>query len=141
MPPPWETWRQDFNDKLDRWGEEKLHLRPSHSKPLQKKNATYEERLARMRSGGGAEGAVLGQTYHRSVPPPPQPLSNEGLSVAGGASIPASQAPTASTTPLHLQFSRFTETDKQAFFALLDEYFMNRSSGGDIWYVLQGVHG
>jgi len=136
MPPPWETWRQDINDKLDRWGEEKLHLRQSHSKPLYKKDATYEERLARMRSGGGAEGAIQGQTYHRTVPPlPPQPTDIGNNFATERSSVPTPQAPPTAAAPLHLQFSRFTETDKQAFFALLDEYFVKRSSGGDMWYV------
>lgn len=119
---------------MDRWGEEKLNLRPGHSKPLHKKNATYEERLARMRSGGGAEGALQAQTYQRSMPPPPPQFSNENTHF-GSAPTPASSLPPSSATPTHLQFSRFTEAEKQAFFALLDEYFANKSSGGDMWYV------
>ena len=166
---PWDQWRHDVNNKLDKWGEEKLHM-PAHSEKTfgksfgKKRNMSYEERLASLRSGGGAMGAMETQPRPRAVPPPP-PGHEPDFSSTYTSSPTASQAPpppqstrslsseTASTPTTasthasfstgagsggttHIEFSRFSESDKQAFFALLDEYFVKRSSGGgDMWYV------
>lgn len=112
MPAPWDQWRHDINEKMDRWGEDKLHLGKN-------KSGSYEERLARMRAGGGAYGTVVGegQPRLRAVPPPPPGAST---------SVPSYSAPLSPMSPPsadvpHIQFSRFTEADKHAFFALLDE--------------------
>lgn len=93
---PWDQWRHDFNAKVDRYGENQMNKvfkgRAS--------SGTYQERVARARQGNTG-GPTDGK---RSMPPPPPGMSGAG---AGDA--------------LHIQFSRFTEDDKQAFFQLLDE--------------------
>ena len=138
MPPVWEQWRQDFNNRLDKVGED--HLKLPSALPGKSKSGTYEERLARARSGGGAAGtqaASLGLEPRkpRNVPPPPPgssgipPPSNAAaappLHPAGSApTLPARSDPLPTYTPpagVNLQFSRFTENDKREFFQLLDE--------------------
>lgn len=148
-------------------------------KKREKNGMSYEERLARVRSGGGAAGLVgaqAGQQRPRVVPPPPPGQSNEftpppartagGLTGdcndpalaappapargdyyspapaapppaprPGSSELSAKSASTAGESTTHIQFSRFTDSDKQAFFALLDEFFAKRATGGDLWYV------
>ena len=120
---PWDQWRHDFNAKVDRYGENQMNKvfkgRAS--------SGTYQERVARARQGNTG-GPTDGK---RSMPPPPPGMSGAGAGVppppppqrgpvpappprGGSAAAPAGDA-------LHIQFSRFTEDDKQAFFQLLDE--------------------
>ena len=144
---PWDQWRHDLNHKLDKWGEEKFNLPASRESKKDKRGLSYEERLANIRSGGGAAGhmqVTSSQQRPRAVPPPPssaQPshpttqyvTSQEAPAVVTASTTPGATGPSGTT---HIEFSRFTESDKQAFFALLDEYFSKQGvHGGDMWYV------
>lgn len=144
---PWDQWRHDLNHKLDKWGEEKFNLPASRESKKDKRALSYEERLANIRSGGGAAGhmqVTSSQQRPRAVPPPPP---NAQPSQQNTQSVTPREAPTVVTAPTahaasapsgttHIEFSRFTESDKQAFFALLDEFFSKRTTpGSDMWYV------
>lgn len=139
---PWDQWRHDLNHKLDKWGEEKFNLPATRESKKDKRSLSYEERLANIRSGGGAAGhmqVTSSQQRPRAVPPPPpnaQPSQKSAQSVSLGSAPAVETIPTATTGTTHIEFSRFTESDKQAFFALLDEFFSKRATqGGDMWYV------
>lgn len=131
---PWDQWRHDLNDKFDRLGEDKMSkLRGNRSQ-----NSSYEERIASFRSGGGASGTVGGAPRPRMVPPPP-PGGSKPAGYAAAAPVAAAAAPEEDVPPYeppastHIEFSRFTEEDKQAFFAMLDEYFAKRTDTSDMW--------
>ncbi|WFD29840.1 hypothetical protein MSPP1_000853 [Malassezia sp. CBS 17886] len=132
---PWDQWRVDFNERIDRLGEDKL----SKMRVGRPKNASYDDRIARVREDGGASGAVSGAPKARIVPPPPPGVPSSHASLGGGAAAPGSAPATT-----HIQFSQFTDADKQAFFGLLDEvrhahvlylndqFFAKRTDAGQI---------
>lgn len=147
MPNPLDKWRQDLNDKMDRWGEDHLHLKPKSYQSPRSINSSYEERLAGVRSGGGATGYVSGanSVSARSMPPPPPVTAGTGAvpppPVRSAAVVSPTAAPAPAAVPqtsTQILYSRFTEDDKQAFFSMLDHYFAQRKGAGDMWYV--GVH-
>ena len=80
-----ENIRQDLNKRFDKIGEGVL--------PGRAKSGTYEERLSRARSGGGASGTQasslgIGEHKPRNLPPP-LPGRSDGVSPAHDAvSIP-----------------------------------------------------
>lgn len=136
-----ENIRQDLNKRFDKIGEGVL--------PGRAKSGTYEERLNRARSGGGAGGTQatslgVGEQKPRNLPPPlpgrsgGAPPAHEATSIppppthTSDPHLPARSAqPPATASGTNLQFSRFSESDKQEFFQLLDDYFANRTQ----WYV------
>ncbi|WFC96760.1 hypothetical protein MBRA1_003422 [Malassezia brasiliensis] len=118
--PPFEKWRLDFNEKLDRLGEEHLNkLRGNRSM-----NSSYEERLASMRGAGSAAETMAGAPQQRHMPPlPPDmaPMPQTHPVPASTAAAPAAAPAYSPPSTTHIAYSQFTEADKQAFFALLDE--------------------
>ncbi|KAL4401365.1 Serine/threonine-protein kinase Stk11 [Malassezia pachydermatis] len=81
-------------------------------------------------------GAVSQQERPRMVPPPPSSVAagNSSFTPVHATSAAPSATPSSHTFPTaanstHIEFSRFTDADKHAFFGLLDEYFLKRSGG------------
>ncbi|WFD00667.1 hypothetical protein MYAM1_003418 [Malassezia yamatoensis] len=126
--PPFDRWRHEVNDKLDRLGEEQMsRLRGGGVA----RKLTFEDRKAALRSGETA-------SQHRPVPPMPTGGAGGSLFAqelqdrsATKERIPINTSSPPSTT--QIQFSQFDEADKQAFFAMLDEYFASRSLQTDMW--------
>lgn len=110
--------------------------------------SSYEERVASMRNGGGALGAMSGEPRQRTMPPLPPDMAPlpQSHTAPGVPAAPKGGAPRAPVSEppacTHIEFSRFTEADKQNFFAMLDDvrttgcspqYFGRRTGGSDMW--------
>lgn len=141
--PPFEKWRQEMNEKFDRLGEEPLNkLRGSRAM-----KSSYEDRLASIRGTGSAAETMAGTSQHRHMPPlppdmAPMPQTHTVPASTASAGAPTGPAPAyAPPSTTHIAYSQFTEADKQAFFALLDEvrwrvshqYFGKRTGASDMW--------
>ncbi|SJX60965.1 uncharacterized protein SRS1_12235 [Sporisorium reilianum f. sp. reilianum] len=179
---PLDSWRKDFNKKLDDFGEDAKHKFRQQREAnaggggsgsrvglqdrmnmLKGDNLRWNrdvESRASAAAGDGAEHASTVVPERSRVPPalpsalnkgrpPPPPSRHSGSAAAppppalparmqneDGTSNPPPPYPpqTQHAYPTsqgagHIEFSRFTQQDKEAFFELLDEYFDQRERG------------
>ncbi|WFD44731.1 hypothetical protein MPSI1_003401 [Malassezia psittaci] len=134
--PPFDRWRHELNDKLDRLGEEQMSKLRGGGVA---QKLTFEDRRAALRSGETV-------SQHRSMPP--MHTGGAGGSLFAqelGERSNSKERNTTNVTNLpsttQIQFSQFDGADKQAFFAMLDETDMWLDDSWDAKSLLPVGHG